>query len=29
VEHLLDRIRALEAELETLKHPAREREEQA
>jgi serine O-acetyltransferase len=29
VEHLLDRIRALEVELETLKHPAREREEQA
>ena len=28
VEHLLDRIRALEGELEALKHPAREREEQ-
>jgi serine O-acetyltransferase len=29
VEHLLDRIRALEGELEALKHPARESEEQA
>ena len=28
VEHLLDRIRALEGELEALKHPARESEEQ-
>lgn len=28
VEHLLDRIRALEVELEALKHPARESEEQ-
>jgi serine O-acetyltransferase len=27
VEHLLDRIRALEVELEALKHPVREREE--